>query len=106
MDRDIAAQRTELIEMQQRMDNMEILKDRFANLAKPLPAQFGPSRLGQNVTRSFKQEKMKLSDSLAFAPLSNKLESTDSKELLHQALAFNEISYSIAMLARSIKSDF
>ena len=89
-DRDAAALRTELIEMQQRMDTMEILKDRFANLANPLPAQFAPSRLAQSVTSSFKKEEIKPVDSLAFAPLSNKLVSPDSKELLRQALAFNE----------------
>jgi murein DD-endopeptidase MepM/ murein hydrolase activator NlpD len=76
--------------MQQRMDTMEILKDRFANLANPLPAQFAPSRLAQSVTSSFKKEEIKPVDSLAFAPLSKKLESPDSKELLRQALAFNE----------------
>ena len=89
-DRDTAALRSELIEMQQRMDTMEILKDRFANLANPLPAQFAPSRLAQSVTSSFKKEEIKPVDSLAFAPLSKKLESPDSKELLRQALAFNE----------------
>ena len=89
-DRDTAALRTELIEMQQRMDTMEILKDRFANLANPLPAQFAPSRLAQSVTSSFKKEELKPVDSLAFAPLSNKLESPDSKELLRQAMTFNE----------------
>ena len=89
-DGDTAALRTQLIEMQERMGTMEVLKDRFANLANPLPAQFAPGRLNQNVMSSFKQEEIKPVDSLAFAPLTNKLASPDPRELLRQATAFNE----------------
>lgn len=69
---------------------MKALKDRFAHLANPLPAQFAPSYLTQNTMNFFKQGKIKPGESLAFAPLSNKFESSDAKELLHQAMAFNE----------------
>jgi len=55
-----------------------------------LPAQFAPSRLTQNAVSSFNQSGTKSADSLAFAPLSRKSESVDTKELLRQAMAFNE----------------
>ena len=89
-DDDTAALRTQLLEMQKRMGAMEELKDQFANLANPLPVQFAPSRLTQNAINPFKQSEIKSLDSLAFAPLSNKSESADTKELLRQAMAFNE----------------
>lgn len=87
-DRDTAALRTELIEMQQRMDTMEVLKDRFANLANPLPAQFPPSQLAQGTLKSSGREEIRTVNTAAFRPLNTQLE--DPKELLRQATAFND----------------
>jgi len=82
-DRDTNALRNQLLEIHQKIDTMQSLKDEFASMANPLPAQISSSRYAPAV-----EAKIVPIDSMAFAPLDNK--SPDTKELLKAATAMNE----------------
>lgn len=81
-DSDTNALRNQLLQMHQRIDQMQSLKEQYANLANPLPAQLGSPK------GAFAESKIASIDSLAFAPMSNK--EPDAKELLTLATAMNE----------------
>lgn len=81
-DKDTNALRNQLLQMHQKIDAMQNLKDQFASIANPLPAQFASNRI---VTNEVKTTPV---DSLAFAPIESK--APDAKELLKLATAMNE----------------
>ena len=81
-DRDTNALRNQLLQMHARIDAMQNLKEQYASLANPLPAQLVSHR---SVSA---EAKITPVDSLAFAPINNKV--PDAKELLKLATAMNE----------------
>ena len=81
-DRDTNALRNQLLQMHERIDAMQNLKEQYASLANPLPAQLVSNRSAPVET------KITLVDSMTFAPINNK--TPDAKELLKLATAMNE----------------
>ncbi|MEA9601210.1 M23 family metallopeptidase [Polynucleobacter sp. MG-28-Ekke-A2] len=81
-DNDTNALRNQLLEMHQKIDAMQNLKNQFASMANPLPAQLASNRSAPIETKIIPV------DSMAFAPLENK--TPDAKELLKAATAMNE----------------
>ena len=76
------ALRNQLLQMHQRIDQMQTLKDQYASLANPLPAQLANTK---NVSR---ESKITPVDSMTFAPIDDK--TPDAKELLKLATSMNE----------------
>jgi murein DD-endopeptidase MepM/ murein hydrolase activator NlpD len=81
-DRDTNALRNQLLQMHERIDAMQHLKEQYATLANPLPAQLASNR------SALVETKITPVDSLTFAPINNK--TPDAKELLKLATAMNE----------------
>ncbi|OZB48137.1 MAG: hypothetical protein B7X60_04595 [Polynucleobacter sp. 39-45-136] len=79
---DTNALRNQLLQMHQRIDQMQSLKDQYASLANPLPAQLANTK---NVSSKMQ---MSSSDSMTFAPIDGK--TPDAKELLKLATSMNE----------------
>lgn len=81
-DKDTNALRTQLLEIHQKIDAMQNLKDQFATLANPLPAQLNSNR------SDVRELRINPVDTLAFSPLESN--TPDAKELLKVATAMNE----------------